>query len=66
MQRAGDRVDRRLAAILVANVVGYSRLMAADETGTVVYCARGPWAAAAGAHPAALGGVQRWATLTAT
>jgi class 3 adenylate cyclase len=46
MQRAGDRVDRRLAAILVANVVGYSRLMAADETGTAVYCARGPWAAA--------------------
>jgi hypothetical protein len=39
MQQAGDRVDRRLAAILAANVVGYSRLMAADETGTAVYCA---------------------------
>jgi adenylate cyclase len=29
-----DRVDRRLAAILVADVVGYSRLMEADEAGT--------------------------------
>jgi adenylate cyclase len=28
-------VDRRLAAILVADVVGYSRLMEADETGTL-------------------------------
>jgi adenylate cyclase len=30
-----DRVDRRLAAILAADVVGYSRLMEADEAGTV-------------------------------
>src|SRR3954454_2408179 len=30
----GDRVDRRLAAILAADVVGYSRLMEADEAGT--------------------------------
>jgi adenylate cyclase len=29
-----DRVDRRLAAILAADVVGYSRLMEADEAGT--------------------------------
>src|SRR5437763_2962228 len=29
-----DRVDRRLAAILVADVAGYSRLMEADEAGT--------------------------------
>jgi TolB-like protein len=29
-----DRVGRRLAAILVADVVGYSRLMEADEAGT--------------------------------
>src|SRR4051812_48488116 len=29
-----DRVDRRLAAILAADVVGYSRLMEADEVGT--------------------------------
>jgi adenylate cyclase len=29
-----DRVDRRLAAILAADVVGYSRLMGADEEGT--------------------------------
>ena len=29
-----DRVDRRLAAILAVDVVGYSRLMGADEEGT--------------------------------
>src|SRR5215208_4143710 len=29
-----DRVDRRLAAILAADVVGYGRLMEADEAGT--------------------------------
>jgi class 3 adenylate cyclase len=28
-------VQRRLAAILAADVVGYSRLMEADETGTL-------------------------------
>ena len=27
-------MDRRLAAVLAADVVGYSRLMQADETGT--------------------------------
>ena len=31
----GDRVERRLAAILVADVVGYSRLIGADEEGTL-------------------------------
>ena len=31
---ADERVQRRLAAIVVANVVGYSRLMGADEAGT--------------------------------
>ncbi len=30
-----DRVERRLAAILAADVVGYSRLMGADEAGTL-------------------------------
>lgn len=30
-----NHVDRRLAAILAADVVGYSRMMAADEAGTV-------------------------------
>src|SRR5262245_49769869 len=30
-----EGVDRRLAAILAADVVGYSRLMAADEEGTL-------------------------------
>jgi class 3 adenylate cyclase len=29
-----DRADRRLAAILAADVVGYSRLMETDEAGT--------------------------------
>jgi class 3 adenylate cyclase len=29
------RVDRRLTTILAADVVGYSRLMAADEAGTL-------------------------------
>jgi len=32
---SGDRVDRRLAAILAADVVGYSRLMGQDEAGTL-------------------------------
>ncbi len=30
---AEERVQRRLAAILAADVVGYSRLMEADEVG---------------------------------
>ncbi len=30
-----DRAERRLAAILAADMVGYSRLMEADETGTL-------------------------------
>ena len=32
---AGERVQRRLAAIAVVDVVGYSRLMEADEAGTL-------------------------------
>ena len=32
---AGERVQRRLAAILAADVLGYSRLMEADEEGTL-------------------------------
>ena len=31
----GERVKRRLAAILAADVVGYSRLMGRDENGTL-------------------------------
>jgi TolB-like protein/cytochrome c-type biogenesis protein CcmH/NrfG len=31
-----DRIERRLAAILVADVAGYSRLMSADEAGTAL------------------------------
>ncbi len=32
---AADRIQRRLAAILAADVVGYSRLMSVDEAGTL-------------------------------
>jgi class 3 adenylate cyclase len=32
---AEERVERRLTAILAADVAGYSRLMAADEEGTL-------------------------------
>jgi adenylate cyclase len=32
---AEERVNRKLAAILAADVVGYSRLMASDEEGTL-------------------------------
>ena len=32
---AGERVERRLAAILATDVAGYSRLMEADEEGTL-------------------------------
>lgn len=32
---AGDRVQRRMAAILAADVVGYSKLMGRDEEGTL-------------------------------
>ncbi len=36
MDPAGPaRVERRLAAILAADVAGYSRLMGADEEGTL-------------------------------
>jgi adenylate cyclase len=32
---AGERIERRLAAVLAADVAGYSRLMGADEIGTL-------------------------------
>ena len=32
---AEERVQRRLAAILAADVVGYSRMMSGDERGTL-------------------------------
>ncbi len=32
---ARENIERRLAAILSADVVGYSRLMGVDETGTL-------------------------------
>jgi adenylate cyclase len=38
-----ERVQRRLAAILAADIVGYSRLMGADEAGTLA-ALRGIWA----------------------
>src|SRR5258707_1454612 len=31
----GERAERRLAAVLAADVAGYSRLMGADEEGTL-------------------------------
>jgi adenylate cyclase len=31
----GDQSYRRLAAVLAADVVGYSRMMSADEAGTL-------------------------------
>ncbi|MGH6933281.1 MAG: hypothetical protein ACREEE_12710 [Dongiaceae bacterium] len=34
MTMVEERVQRRLAAILAADVVGFSRLMEADEAGT--------------------------------
>src|ERR1019366_2675048 len=33
----GERVERRLAAVLAANVAGYSRLMGRDEEGTLAH-----------------------------
>ena len=33
--RDGERTERRLAAVLAADVAGYSRLMGADEDGTL-------------------------------
>jgi len=36
MNSGRERVERRLAAVLAADVVGYSRLMGADEEGTHV------------------------------
>src|SRR5882672_4091424 len=35
MNSGRERVERRLAAILAADVAGYSRLMGADEEGTL-------------------------------
>ncbi len=35
------RVERRLAAILAADVVGYCRLMGADEEGTLATLSTG-------------------------
>ncbi len=37
---AEGRVQRKLAAILAADVVGYSRLIRADETGTLARLSR--------------------------
>jgi adenylate cyclase len=42
---ADDHSPRRLAAILAADVVGYSRLVGIDEEGTLAPCATivRPW-----------------------
>jgi len=34
-QMSGQRIERKLAAILAADVAGYSRLMGEDEEGTL-------------------------------
>lgn len=49
------RVNRRLAAILAADVVGYSRMMGADEAGTLA-ALREVWAQTFGPAVAARGG----------
>jgi len=52
-----ERVNRKLAAILAADVVGYSRLMGADEAGTLAALKRHREAIfdpAVAAHSAAL------------
>ena len=48
----GERVEQRLAAVLAADVAGYSRLMGADEAGKVIKPAEQchAVAAAAGRH----------------
>ena len=48
----GERVERRLAAVLAADVAGYSRLMGAEVAGKVTkpYEQRHAVAAAAGRH----------------
>jgi len=38
---AETRMQRRLAAILAADVAGYSRLMRADESGTLAFMRAG-------------------------
>jgi adenylate cyclase len=35
MSSGRERVERRLAAVLIADVAGYSRLMGEDEEGTL-------------------------------
>ena len=43
--------ERRLAAILSADVAGYSRLMAEDEQGTIQTLKRGHWDTGPAAPP---------------
>ncbi len=40
---AEERIQRRLAAILAADVVGYGWLMGEDEEGTLPSAATSPW-----------------------
>ena len=41
--RVNESVERRLAAVLAADVAGYSRLMGADELGTLTALKAGRW-----------------------
>ena len=46
------REQRKLAAILAADVVGYSRLMGRDESGTLAVMWRRSWPRTLSATPA--------------
>ena len=47
---SGGRVERRLAAIVAADVAGYSRLMGLDEVGTARTLREHRWAREAPLH----------------
>jgi class 3 adenylate cyclase len=68
---APERVERRLTAILAADVVGYSRLMGEDEEGTLAALKairrelvdprqKSAFPAKAGIHPSASTAVDEW------
>ena len=58
-----ERIQRRLAAIAVADVVGYSRLMEADEAGTLRSCESGAQPSSSRRCAAMAGGSSRsWVT----
>jgi class 3 adenylate cyclase len=68
---AEQTVERRLAAVLAADVVGYSQLMAADEEGTLARlnsCRRELWEPTIAEHRAASSNapaMECWSSLAA-